>query len=233
MTVTYVRSGGGRGGVPEGEWLEIDDGGFRAWRQVAEVAVGHFAGELTGDERGRLDAALRACDSGEAPTAPVARPGATLVSVDLPGRSVSYGSGTPPAGAWGELDRVLNELCDAVTDRPRAAISIGLDDDGGGFRLDHVGPEPIDVDLSSGSFVAVVWEGWYHEVGRLEGPLTTDAATTATASTDEGWALSVPLAALDVGEGQVVHVTARFSLVVGDDAAAVEVAYVPALTPPA
>lgn len=225
MTISYYRLGAGRGGVAEGEWLEIDPPGFRAWRQVAVGAVGHFGGALRADERDRVTRAIAMVDASRPPVIPTARPGSAVVTVDIDGRSISYGSGGAPDGPWAELDDCLRGICDAIVDRPTGAIAIETDP--AEARLVHRGDDPIDVDLGDGSFVAVAWRGWYEEAGRIEGRLAS--APTSAAS---GWSVDIPLDGLPVSDEVTVHVHARFRLGAEPDAVEVELAHAPALDRP-
>jgi len=238
MTVSYFRTGRARTGVAEREWLAVDGQTFQAWRSVGASAVGRFGGPLTDDESARVADAVAACAAAGSPDAPVARPGSTVVQIDLDGTSTQFGSGSPPPGPWSELDTVLSELCDAIVDRPVAAIAVEPDGDDG-YRLVHRGTDPIDVDLSDGTFVAVAWSGWYAEVGRSEGELTGGTETATP-----GWTVAVPVGSLPAdGENDgeddvendgeiVVHVTARFALVGDRDAAPVEASFAPELRRP-
>jgi hypothetical protein len=219
MTVSYYRSGGGRSGVAEGEWLSVDGDTFQAWRSVGAAAVGRFGGTLTADEAARLQAAVAACEAAEPAHPEVAMPDSSTVQVDIDSTSVRYGSGSPPAGPWAKLDGVLHDLCDAIVDRPTAAI--GIDDTGDGTALVHRGRDPIDVDLTNGTFVAMAFSGWYHEEGRSEGSLEGGRVTA-----EPGWRAPIPIGELPGGDVKV-HVIARFTIGTGRDATLVE----PALTP--
>lgn len=221
MTVSYYRRGAARSATPEGEWLEIDGTSFRSWRQVSATAVGHFGGELTDDEAGQVAAVVHACEAAEPAPPTTPRPGAAMIQVDIDGTSVSYGSGSPPPGPWTDLDRVLSSLCDAVVDRPTAAIAIEVD--GPQARLEHRGTDPIHVDLGEASFVAVAWKGWYEEAGRSEGLIGGTGADAAP-----GWSVEIPIGELPA-DGTTVHVTVRFSIGSGTDATPVELSYAPAL----
>jgi hypothetical protein len=204
--------------------LEVSGSAFRAWRQVAAGAVGHFGGELTEEESDRLAGVVHACESADpAPPSPP-RPGASVVHVDIDGTSISYGSGSAPPGPWAHLDRLLASLCDAVTDRPTAAIAIAVF--GSDARLEHRGADPIRVDLTSAEFVAVAWRGWYEEAARTEGALAG-----ASEDVGPGWSTPVPIGDLPT-DGTTVHVRVRFVLGSGADATPVELAYAPDLPPP-
>jgi hypothetical protein len=97
--------------------------------------------------------------------------------------------------------------------------------------LVHRGRDPIEVDLSGGTFVALAFSGWYHEEGRSEGPIE-GGATTA----EPGWTAAIPIGALPdrdaVGAEVTVHVIARFTIGGGRDATPVEVALTPELERP-
>jgi hypothetical protein len=229
MTVSYHRSGGARSGVPESEWLSVDGDTFQAWRTTGASAAGHFGGTLTADESDRLTHAVAACEAAEPAHPPVRRPGATGVQVDIDSTSVRYGSGSPPPGPWATLDKVLHDLCDAVVDRPTAAIGIDPADDG--TRLVHLGRDPIEVDLTGGTFVAMAFTGWYHEEARSEGALEGGKETA-----EPGWTTPIPIGELPdgdaVGEKVTVHVIARLTIGEGRNAKQVEVAHTPELERP-
>ena len=67
------------------------------------------------------------------------------------------------------LDQVLHDLCDAIVDRPTAAIGIEVTDDG--TRLVHRGHDRIAVDLTDGTFVAIAFTGRHHEEARSAGAI--------------------------------------------------------------
>jgi hypothetical protein len=225
MTLSYFRSGGGRAAVPEGEWFEVQGTSFTSWRQVATPAVGWFGGELTQDESNRLDAAIRGCLAAEPAEPSVARPGATIVHIDLDGTSVSFGSGSAPPGPWAHLDEVCRDVCDAIVDRPTAAIAIELVD--GEALLCHRGDNPIDVDLDGASFVAIAWKGWYEEAGRSEGSLDGTPGEVGP-----GWTRSIPIGELADDDDVTLHVTVEMTIGKGRDATRVAVSHAPDLERP-
>ncbi len=229
MKVSYYRSGGGRTGVPEGEWLSVDGDTFEAWRSTGAAAAGHFGGTLTADESERLAHAVAACEAAEPAHSPDRRPGAAAVQVDIGSTSVTYGSGSPPPGPWAKLDTVLHDLCDAIVDRPTAAIAIEVADDG--TRLVHRGQDPIAVDLTDGTFVAMAFTGWYHEEARSEGALDGSKE-----SAEPGWSAPIVIGELpdsgEAGSTVIVHVIARFTIGEGRNATQVEVAHAPELERP-
>jgi hypothetical protein len=124
---------------------------------------------------------------------------------------------------------VLRDLCDAIVDRPTAAVGIEATD--GGTRLVHLGHDPIAVDLTDGTFVAMAFTGWYHEEARSEGALDGGSATA-----EAGWSAPIPIGALPdseaAGEKVTVHVLARFTIGEGRNATKVEAAHTPELERP-
>ena len=229
MKVSYHRSGGARSGIPESEWLSVDGDTFEAWRTTGASAAGHFGGTLTADESERLTHSVAACEAAEPAHPPVRRPGAKTVQVDIGSTSVTYGSGSPPPGPWAKLDEVLHDLCDAIVDRPTAAIGVEATADG--TQLVHRGDDPIAVDLTDGTFVAMAFTGWYHEVARSEGALDGGKDTA-----EPGWSAPIPVGELpdseSAGEKVTVHVIARFTIGEGRSAKQVEVAHTPELERP-
>ncbi len=224
--VSYLRSGLGRSAVAEHEWFEADGSTFRASRQVAQGAVGRFAGELTADELNSLEEALHACEAAEPAEPPLPAPGATMVTIDIGGTSVQFGDGDPPSGPWARLADVCERLVDAVLDRPAAAIGIVVDDDGA--RLEHRGDDELDIDLSDASFVAVAWQGWYEEAGRLEGRFEGDSAVVGP-----GWSIDVPVDLTQLaGDDLTVHVIVTFTIGADREATAVQVSHAPDLERP-
>jgi hypothetical protein len=156
--------------VAEEEWLSVHLDEFRARRTTGVAAVGHFGGTLTADESARLAGAVAACEAAEPAHPPIPRPGATTVQIDIDSTSVHYESGSPPSGRWAKLDAVLHDLCDAIVDRPTAAIELEVTDDGA--RLVHRGHDPIVVDLTDGTFVATAFTGADHTEARAGGTVT-------------------------------------------------------------
>ncbi|HEX4980056.1 MAG TPA: hypothetical protein VFV63_00075 [Ilumatobacteraceae bacterium] len=216
MKVSYCRSGGGRTGVAEEEWLSVDGDEFQAWRTTGAAAAGRFGGTLTAAESARLAAAVAACEVAEPAHPPVPRPGATSVQIDIDSTSIHYQSGSPPSGRWAALDAALHDLCDAIVDRPTAAIAIEADDDG--IALVHRGRDPIGVDLTSGTFVAVASTGAHRESDRWEGALVGGQVMA-----EPGWKAPIPVG--DLGDDVSVHV--RFTIGDGRNAKIVEVAHTP------
>lgn len=226
MKVSYLRSGHGRSTTPEHEWVEVDGSDFRACRQVARPAVGRFGGSLTADEVARLEQALHACEAAEPAHPPVPAPGASMVSIDVDGTSVTFGEGDPPSGPWAHLDEVCERLCDAIVDRPSAAIGIVVDDDGA--RLVHRGDESVQVDLSDATFVAIAWRGWYEEVDRQEGRVDGEAGEVGP-----GWSSAIPVDLATLSADDVtIHVTVTFTIGEGRQAAPAEVSHAPDLERP-
>jgi len=223
-TVSYCRSGGGRAGVPEEEWLSVDGAEFQARRTTGVAAAGHFGGTLTADESARLAGAVASCEAAEPAHPPVPRPGATSVQIDIGSTSVHYQSGSPPSGRWANLDQVLRDLCDAIVDRPTAAIAIQATDDG--TELVHLGTDPIAVDLNGGTFAAIAFTERDHEEARWEGPLEGVQVVA-----EPGWSTPIAIGELPAGD-VTVHVIARFTIGEGRHAKQVEVAHTPELDRP-
>jgi hypothetical protein len=232
MKVSYCRSGGGRWGLAEEEWLSVDGDEFQAWRTIGAAAAGRFGGRLTAAESARLAGAVAACEVAEPAHPPVPRPGAASVQIDIDSTSVHYQSGSPPSGRWAALDGVLHDLCDAIVDRPTAAIAIEATDDA--TALVHRGRDPIGVDLTSGTFVAIAFTGAHHESDRWEGALVGGHVMA-----EPGWSAPIPVddlpdalsASGTVGDNVTVHV--RFKIGEGRNAKMVEVAHIPGLERPA
>ena len=140
------------------------------------------------------------------------------MQIDIDSTSVHYQSGAPPSGRWARLDQVLRDLCDAIVDRPTAAIAIQATDDGA--ELVHRGGDPIAVDLTGGTFVAIAFTGGDHEEARWEGALEGGRVTA-----EPGWSTPVAIGELPGGDDMTVHVIARFTIGEGRHAKQVEVAH--------
>lgn len=219
-TISYCRSGGGRSGVAEEEWLSAHGDEFEARRTTGVSIAGHFAGTLSAEELERLAGAVAACEAAEPAHPQAPRRGATSVQIDIDSTSVHYQSGAPPSGRWARLDQVLRELCDAIVDRPTAAIAIQSTDDG--VELVHRGGDPIAVDLTDGTFVAIAFTGGDHEEARWEGALDGGQVTA-----EPGWSTPVAIGELPAGDDITVHVIARFTIDEGRHAKQVEVTLTP------
>ena len=59
----------------------------------------------------------------------------------------------------------------------------------------HRGHDPIAVDLTDGTFVAMAFTGWYHEEARSEGTLEGGKATA-----EPGWSAPIPIGELPDGD---------------------------------
>ena len=219
-TISYCRSGGGRSGVPEEEWLSAHGDAFQARRTTGIAAVGHFAGTLSAEESERLAGAVAACEAAEPAHPQVPRRGATSVQIDIDSTSVHYQSGAPPSGRWARLDQVLRDLCDAIVDRPTAAIAIQAAGDG--VELVHRGRDPIAVDLTGGTFLAIAFTDGDHEEARWEGTLEGGPVTA-----EPGWSTPIAIGEHPSGDGVTLHVIARFTIDEGRHAKQVEVAHTP------
>ncbi len=224
-TISYCRSGGGRSGVAEEEWLSAHGDEFEARRTTGVSVAGHFGGTLSADESERLAGAVAACEAAEPAHPQAPRRGATSVQIDIDSTSVHYQSGAPPSGRWARLDQVLRDLCDAIVDRPTAAIAIQATDDGA--ELVHRGRDPIAVDLTGGTFVAIAFTGGDHEEARWEGALEGGQVTA-----EPGWSTPVAIGELPGGDDVTVHLIARFTIGEGRHAKQVEVAHTPEPGPP-
>lgn len=220
MKVSYCRSGGGRSGLVEEEWLSVDGDSFQAWRTTGASAAGRFGGTLTAGETSRLASAVAACEAAEPAHPPIPRPGAANVQIDIDSTSVHYESGSPPRGRWAALDGVLHDLCDAIVDRPIAAIAIQATNDG--VELVHRGQDPIAVDLTSGTFVAIAFTGGDHEEARWDGALEGGHVMAAP-----GWSTPIAIGELPGRDDLTVHVIARFTIGEGRHAKQVEVTHTP------
>jgi hypothetical protein len=220
MKVSYCRSGGGRSGVVEEEWLSVDGDSFQAWRTTGAPAAGRFGGTLTAGETSRLAGAVAACEAAEPAHPPIPRPGAANVQIDIDSTSVHYESGSPPRGRWAALDGVLHDLCDAIVDRPIAAIAIQATDDG--VELVHRGQDPIAIDLTSGTFAAIAFTGPNRDETRSGGPLEGGQVTAAP-----GWSTPIAIGELPDSDDRRVQVIARFTIGEGRHAKPVEVAHTP------
>jgi hypothetical protein len=104
-------------------------------------------------------------------------------------------------------------------------------------RLEHRGADPLYVDLSEATFVAVAWTGWYDEAARLTGPVP--GVPDAPGEVGAGWSTVIPLADLFARlppavdpSAVTVHVSVTFSVGEGRDATQVELSHTPDLPAP-
>ena len=84
----------------------------------------------------------------------------------------------------------------------------------------HRGGDPIAVDLTDGTFLAIAFTGGDHEEARWEGALEGGQVTA-----EPGWSTPVPIGELPGGDDMTVHVIARFTIGEGRHAKQVEVAH--------
>ncbi|MDP9239090.1 MAG: hypothetical protein M3O55_00375, partial [Actinomycetota bacterium] len=129
------------------------------------------------------------------------------------------------AGPWPRLVAAARALLDRVTDFPRAAVGITLEEPGLA-RLAHRGAEPLLLDLSQVALRVTAWKGYYEPAGewsgRQEGPAQMMAGP--------GWTQALPLGPVAPTGGDVtLHASATFAIVVDGRAIPVRVSHAPLL----
>jgi hypothetical protein len=207
------------------EMVEVaDDGAISGWRTVSTSGVGWFAGVLPGDELAALDSAVSAVD-GLAPPSGLPAPVAPTETLEL-------GAAGPVAVAhvldsdpepWGRVVAAARQLLERLTDFPRAAIGISVPA-ADRARLEHLGTDPLELDLATVTVRATAWRGYYEPAGDWSGAV----AGPERVEVGPGWTHDLDLGLQhDRSPGTTLHVSATFAIVAGDRSVPVQVSHAP------
>jgi len=178
----------------DNEYLEIeDDGSFTMWRSVGwatlpPTPVGQFAGALAAEDlralRAEADAAAR-----EGDLTSRMQPGIPVETIEAGDATADVTPGREIPGAWGALVDHLRGLLASLTDQPVAALSIEVAGDGRSARLQHLGSEPIRLDLRQVSMLVSRHSAAGASLGEWRLP-ATDLGGEVEA--EDGWTLELP-----------------------------------------
>ncbi len=207
------------------EMVEVgDDGAISGWRTVSTRGVGWFAGVLREDELTGLNSAVSAVD-GLAPPAGLAAPGSPTETLELgdSGPNAVAHIGDSGADAWSRLVAEARHLLERLTDFPRAAVGISLPA-ADRARLEHLGTDPLELDLATVTVRATAWRGYYEPAGDWTGAVAGPERVEAR----PGWTHDLELGleyepAADV----TLHVSATFAIVAGDRSVPVRASHAP------
>jgi hypothetical protein len=201
-----------------------EDGAISGWRTVSTSGVGWFAGVLPADETAALRAVVAAV-AGAAPPSGLPAPGAPTETLELGDGdpvSVAHVVGSDP-GAWSQLVAVARRLLERLTDFPRAAVGLSLPA-ADRARLEHLGTDPLELDLGSIAVRATAWRGYYEPAGdwagTVAGPERVDAGP--------GWTHDLALGLdYEPSADVTLHVSATFAIVAGDRSVPVRASHAP------
>jgi hypothetical protein len=207
------------------EMVEVtDDGAISGWRTVSTTGVGWFAGVLPEDELADLDSAVSAVD-GQAPPAGLAAPGSPTETMELGESdpiSVAHVVDSDPE-AWVRLVAVARRLLERLTDFPRAAVGMSLPA-ADRARLEHLGTDPLELDLATIAVRATAWRGYYEPAGDWTGAVAGPERVEA----GPGWTHDLDLGLEYEPSAEVtLHVSASFAIVAGDRSVPVRVSHAP------
>lgn len=182
------------------EVLEIAaDGSFELWRSTGR-AVGRFSGSVPDLDRlaDDIDRALAA-----RPPKPAELPmDASLDRIEIGHTTVALGADDTPEGPWAALVERCRALMSDLTDQPRAALVLIVDDPSLP-RLEHRGTEPLVLELIQPVAVATVWRGGEH-VATVRGA----AEVIDSVEARPAWHLDIPVPddEFEVGDRVVIQV---------------------------
>jgi hypothetical protein len=164
MIIRYARSGG-HPPPPDREILTIDgDGSYTMWRSIGSAVhppspVGRFTGKLDAQTLESLKTAIEAV-SLEGDLVIKLKPGSAVVNIDTGQVKARMGIHDEPDNAWSQLAELLRGLLRQLTNSPEAAIILIVSDDGRRARLEHMGQQSLQLDLSRLTVQAVLWKGY-------------------------------------------------------------------------
>jgi hypothetical protein len=212
------------------EMVEVaDDGAIAGWRTVSTSGVGWFGGVLPDGELAAVRALVAAVE-GVAPPSGLPAPGAPTETLEIvEGSPVSVEHVVDAdSGPWPRLVATARRLLERLTDFPRAAIGLSVPT-AGHARLEHLGPEALQLDLAAVTVRATAWRGYYAPAGdwsgAIAGPERVEAGPGWRHDLELGWE---HLEAPDI----TVHVTVTFGIVAGDRSVPVQVGHAPAVPAP-
>jgi hypothetical protein len=220
--IEYLRTGGRVAAGQPGDHVELGIDGDRYELSVVSgrSSVGRFAGSLGSDDADRLaELAGRVGSSTDGSS----RPGAAAVTITVDGVTARFGQGSAPDEAWAALDAELERLA-ATLDDPVAAIGLAVAPDGSSLTLEHVGPDPCVVDLSSVVVHVVAWKGYYEPGGEWTGQFASSVEAAGP-----GWRVDLPF---DHGLVLGGDVTLQVEVTFGLDGALAQAVHAPVIAPP-
>jgi hypothetical protein len=211
MIISYQRSGGRRP-PRDNESLRItSEGAFTMWRSVGAstypaTAIGSFAGTLAPDVHEALAReGAAAVTAGNLSLTP--KPDGALETITVDSARASLGANDDPDGPWQPLINHLRQLLGDLTAQPRAAIAARVEPDGASARLEHLGTEPLRLDLTALTVRAVLWQN-YTTRGDWRAP---NAGLPGETTAAPGWSLDLPFDhGFTVQEGTSVRVYVTF-----------------------
>jgi hypothetical protein len=212
------------------EMVEVTgDGAISGWRTVSTSGVGWFAGALPADETAALSAVVSAVAGASPPSG--------LPPPDAPTETLELGDSGPvpvahvlasDAGPWSRVVAAARQLLERLTDFPRAAIGVSLSA-ADRARLEHLGSDPLELDLATVTVRATAWRGYYEPAGDW----TSAVAGPERVEVGPGWTHDLPLGLeYEQAPGITLHVSATFAIVAGDRPVPVQVSHAPPAPPP-
>lgn len=194
MIIHYARSGG-HPPPPDREILTIeDDGTFTMWRSIGAAVqppspVGRFSGKLDDQTLEKLKSTIgKVTPLGDLSIKP--KPGSSIVTIDTGQVKARMGIHDEPDNAWTDLVTIMKRLLKQLVNHPEAAIRLTVSDDGQSARLEHLGLQPIELDLSQFTIRAVLWEG-YKMVGDWSST-SDETEKNSSVMADSNWQMDLP-----------------------------------------
>ena len=194
---------------PDWEILQVgDDGAFLMWRSVNSPVVGRFGGTLAPAVVDQLRAeSAAAAATGDLAQMPPADSAIERIATDK--AKASLGHPDEVGGPWGTFISHVRKLLDELTNSPVAAIGLQVAPNASSARLQHLGENPVLIDLSRLSVRAVLWGPGYDKLDDWRSEPTQRKSDEASGK----WSFVLPFDhGFEVGKRQVVHVYCTFDL---------------------
>jgi hypothetical protein len=192
--VLYTRSGGHRP-PRDHERLEVfENGAFEMRRSVGAAStpvspVGLFQGQVPAGFFNELEGLVSAAGkAGSLNVVPV--PDASIDSITIGAFQARMGRHDQPEGPWGQLVEALRTALGSLSNQVLAAISLEVSPQGTRARLQHLGSQPVQLDLSQLQVRAVLWQG-FKKIGDWR-PTSKPAGLPAKIEAASGWVFELP-----------------------------------------
>jgi hypothetical protein len=140
-------------------------------------------------------------------------PGSPIVEVKVGNVSAEAAADHAPGGVWDSLFARLESILAARAAQPVAAIRLRIVDDGGTAMLEHLGSDPLRLDLSNLTVRADLLDE-----GEVVDDTEAEVPELAEVEAGPGWSLGVPLEHnWDPGETESITAFAQFAVYRGNE----------------